>query len=430
MRKTWHSRGYMLAGTLTIGLLAGGLGVWGTQVKISGAVVTSGQIMVEMRQQVVQHPDGGVVGEILVRNGDEVAAGGILLKLDGFLLTSENEVLQQQLDEQSARAARLKAERDDREISFEASILARSEVEAKLQDVLDGQRRLFGARQTNLRTAMDTLDQRKHQIREEINGQNAQLTALQLESEILGEELDNMNILLERGLTEAPRVLALRREDARLQGRRGDLYAAVARNRGRISEIDIEQLRLQATRREEAITELRDLLIKRSELRERQLAILERLSRLEVRSPVGGVIHGMQIFSLGAVVQPGQTIVNVVPQDNELILSTRIDSLKIDSVYVGQAASIRLPALNSHETPELEGKVASVSPDVLVDQATGQSYYTADLTLDDGQLLRLNGKTLIPGMPVEAFIKTSDRTPLSYLVKPFSDYFYKAFRED
>ncbi len=420
----------MWVGFCTIALLLGGFGVWGTQVQIAGAVITSGQIMVEMRQQVVQHPDGGVVGKILVQNGDSVAAGDVLLSLDGFLLTSESDVLQQQLDEHSARAARLKGERDGVEIRFDAGLLERAESQPVVQEILDGQRRLAFARRATLNSALEALNERKQQISDEIGGQQAQLRALELEVEILGEELKNMEVLLAKGLAEASRVLSLRREDARLLGRRGDLLSTVARNQGRISEIGIEQIRLRDARREEAITQLRDLLTSQAGLRERQLAIWEQLSRLEIRAPVAGVIHGMQVFAVNSVVQPGQTILNVVPQNTDLILSTRVAAINIDSVYIGQVASIRFPALDSRTTPELIGRVASVSPDVLIDQVTGQSYYSADLTLDPGQLERLGGQVLIPGMPVEAFIKTSDRTPLSYLLKPLTNYFARAFREE
>jgi membrane fusion protein, type I secretion system len=430
MQPEGNSRGHIWAGFGTIALLLGGLGVWGTQVQIAGAVISSGQIMVEMRQQVVQHPDGGVVGDILVQNGDTVAAGDVLLSLDGFLLTSESGVLQQQLDEQSARAARLKGERDGVEIRFAAGLLERAESQPEVQEILAGQRRLATARVATLNSALDALNERKLQISDEIAGQQAQLRALDQEVDILGEELKNMEVLLAKGLAEASRVLSLRREDARLLGRRGDLLSTVARNRGRISEIGIEQIRLRDARREEAITQLRDLLTSQAELRERQLAIWEQMSRLEIRAPVAGVIHGMQVFAVNSVVQPGQTILNVVPQNTDLILSTRVAAINIDSVYIGQVASIRFPALDSRSTPELIGRVAGVSPDVLIDQATGQSFYSADLTLDPGQLERLGGQMLIPGMPVEAFIKTSDRTPLSYLLKPLSSYFARAFREE
>jgi membrane fusion protein, type I secretion system len=430
MQPDGKSRGHMWVGFSTIALLLGGLGIWGTQVQIAGAVISSGQIMVEMRQQVVQHPDGGVVGKILVQNGDGVAAGDVLLSLDGFLLTSENDVLQQQLDEHAARAARLIGERDGVEIRFDAGLLARAARQPAVQEILEGQRRLATARRATLSSALDALNERKQQISDEISGQQAQLRALDLEVEILGEELKNMEVLLEKGLAEASRVLSLRREDARLLGRRGDLLSTVARNRGRISEIGIEQIRLGDARREDAITQLRDLLTSQAELRERQLAIREQMSRLEIRAPVAGVIHGMQVFAVNSVVQPGQTILNVVPQNTDLILSTRVAAINIDSVYIGQLASIRFPALDSRTTPELIGRVASVSPDVLIDETTGQSFYSADLTLEPGQIERLNGQMLIPGMPVEAFIKTSDRTPLSYLMKPLTSYFSRAFREE
>ena len=428
-RPAWHITIPAYVGLAALVILVGGLGLWSTQTHLAGAIVATGTVEVQTNRQVVQHPDGGVVGEIFVRDGDKVAAGDLLLRFDDTFLVSEKAIVEGQLFELLARKVRLEAERDNAtsealEAGF-SELAAREPVPA---DLIEGQRRLFVSRNETLAQKIEHLHQQALQIEDEIKGTQAQLVALQRQLELIADELADQQSLLSRGLTAASRVSSLQREEARLNGEIGQLNATVARLRGEITGTGIEVLNLQSTRREEAITTLRDLQFQEVELAERRLSLTERLSRLDIRAPVAGTIYGSHVFALQSVVQPAEPMMYVVPQDTPLLIVAQVQTIHIDQVFTGQPAALRFQTFNQRQTPELEGHVKTISADVFADEATGLKFYRTELVVNDGQIKRLNGQTLLPGMPVEVFIKTDERTPLSYLVKPLSDYFTKAFR--
>ena len=430
MKMGWRTSRLSLIGVLAVILLFLGIGVWGTQATLAGAVIASGQIVVEARRQVVQHPDGGVVREILARDGDLVKAGAPLLRLDDVAARSERVIVQGQLAELRARATRLQAERDGREtVVFDQILAVPFEDEIDLAEIVRGQGNLFEARKTSQKEAVQSFREQQAQIENEILGQDVQVKSLEDQLVLIESELADQQSLLEKGLTQASRVLSLRRERARLEGQRGETTAAIARNKGRIAQIDIEILRLRSARREEAVTELRDVLIREAELKERDNGLSETLSRLDLRAPMDGMVHGMQIHALNAVIRPADPVLYIVPQTQEMVISARVDAQHVDSVHIGQEAVLRFAAFEARTTPELFGVVQQLSPDVLSDERTGQQYYNADIVPKPGEIERLNGLMLVPGMPVEAFIQTGERSPLSYLLKPFTDYFVKAFRE-
>ena len=428
-RPAWRITIPAFVGIAALVVLVGGLGIWSTQTHLAGAIVASGTVEVQSNRQVVQHPDGGVVGEIFVRDGDKVAAGDLLLRFDDTFLVSEKAIVEGQLFELLARKVRLEAERDDATSdALEAGFAELSSREPVPADLIEGQRRLFISRQETLAQKVEHLHQQSLQIEDEIKGTQAQLAALQRQLELIADELADQQSLLSRGLTAASRVSALQREEARLNGEIGQLDATVARLRGEITGTGIEVLNLQSTRREEAITTLRDLQFQEVELAERRLSLTERLSRLDIRAPVAGTIYGSHVFALQSVVQPAEPMMYVVPQDTPLLIVAQVQTIHIDQVFMGQPAALKFQTFNQRQTPELEGHVKTISADVFADEATGLKFYRTELVVNDGQIERLNGQTLLPGMPVEVFIKTDERTPLSYLVKPLSDYFTKAFR--
>ncbi|NNU81643.1 HlyD family type I secretion periplasmic adaptor subunit [Halovulum dunhuangense] len=417
-------------GFAALAILVIGLGGWSAMARISGAVVTGGMIEVEGNRQAVQHPDGGVIGDIRVIEGQDVTAGEVLLRFDDTLLRSELAIIEAQLFEGLARKARLVAERDGADApEFAPDLLAAATGSRDVQELIDGQRQLFFARRDSAEAEADQLRERIRQIERQIEGVGAQIAALSEQRSLIGEELADQQSLLERGLTQAGRVLALKRESARLGGLVGELQAREAQARAQISETGIQILRLTSTLREEAIAELRDLEVREFELRERRLAMLETLSRLDVRAPVSGIVYGRQVNSVGAVVRPADVLMYVVPQDEPLVIAARIETIHIDQVRVGQAASLRFPAFDQRMTPEIEGVVTRVSADAFTDQNTGIAYYTAELLPLPGETDKLGDRQLLPGMPVEAYIRTGERTPLNYLVKPLADYFNRAFRE-
>ncbi|MEW2915755.1 HlyD family type I secretion periplasmic adaptor subunit [Ruegeria sp. ANG10] len=429
-RPVWHITIPALVGFAALLILVGGLGIWSVQTRLAGAIISQGTIEVQSSRQVVEHPDGGVVGEIFVRDGDEVAEGDMLVRLDDTFLSSERTIVESQLFELLARRARLVAERDGGDAPALAALLD----EIQKQDDIDaeliaGQQRLFEARLETLDQQTQQLGKQRVQIDSEIEGTEAQLVSLRRQVELIQNELKDQQDLLQRGLTQASRVSALQREEASLTGEIGRLEAAVARLKGQISATEIEIVELTATRREEAITELRDVQTQIAELAERRLSLEERLSRLDIRAPVGGTVYGSQVFALQSVIQPAEPMMYVVPQDTPLLVAARVDAIHVDQLHIGQPVALRFPAFNQRETPEIDGRVITVSADTFTDDATGQTFYRAEVAPEDNQIERLNGQALLPGMPVETMIKTDERTPLSYMVKPMADYFNRAFRE-
>ena len=427
----WGAGGYIRFGIFCVALLAGGLGGWAATAKLKGAVISSGHLRVESQRQVVQHLDGGIVGEILVREGDLVAAGEVLIRLDGATLRSELAVLESQLYELMARRGRLTAEQTDSEsIAFDAELLAAAGTNPEVRALADGQQLLFEARLRTMAREIEVMRERQVQIREQITGSVAEIGSLERQSELIAEELVGQRTLLAKGLAKASQVLALDREAARLEGQRGQVVARAAQLKGQISELEIELLRLGAARREEAITKLRDLGFKELELKERRIALSERLSRLAVRAPLAGVVLDMTVFALKSVVRAAEPMLYIVPSDSALVVDARIDPIDIDSVRAGQDAVLRFSAFNTRTTPELFGIVSKVSPDAFIDETTKRSYYRAEVLLKEGELLKLDGQELVAVMPVEVFIQTGERTPINYLLKPITDYFNRAMREE
>lgn len=427
--RQWTAAGTLAAGFVALALLVAGFGTWASLSEIRGAVIASGQIEVEQNRQVVQHPDGGVVAEILVQEGDLVAPGQMLVRLDDQALRSELAVVEGQLLEVLARRARFEAERDGAEaLVFSDFLMASPNPVAP--ELMEGQARLYEARRETEAQEISQLERRKQQISDQISGLEAQQVAITQQLDLIARELTDQQSLLERGLAQATRVLALQREEASLNGRQGELTAAVAQAEGRITEIEIEILRMDATRREEAISSLRDLQFNEIELTERRNALLTRLDRLDIRAPVSGVVYGMQVFAPRSVIRAAEPVLFLVPQDRPLIITAQILPIHIDQVHAGQEVSLRLSAFDQRRTPELYGHVVQVSADAFTDEASRMSYYRAEIALDEGEAARLPaGMVLVPGMPVETFFGTDARTPLQYLLKPFTDYFAKAFRE-
>jgi HlyD family secretion protein len=428
----WSARGPLILGFLAIAVLVGGFGTWATTTRISGAIVAPGAIEVEQNRQVVQHLDGGIVASIEVREGDMVTVGQVLIRLDAEDLTSELTIVESQLFDLMARRGRLEAERDDaRDVVFAPELLAVAESNPDVAAILEGNRRLFRQRRDNLWSSVEQLEKRAAQIAAQIGGIDAQRGALDEQARLIAEELADQQTLLDKGLAQASRVSALQREQARLVGTLGEVIATSAGAEGRITEIEIEILRIQAQRREEASEALSQLEGRELELVERRRALRQRRDRLDIRAPVSGAVHAMQVFGAGAVIRPAEPVLFIVPQDRPLIIGVRVAPIHIDQIRVGQPVFLRFAAFDSRTTPELTGTVLSISPDALTDEATGQRFYRARIEMPEDETDKLPaGTTLIPGMPVEAYLRTGDRSPLAYLVKPLTDYFNKALRED
>lgn len=423
-------RPFVVLGYAALILLVFGLGGWGVMARISGAVIAMGTVEVQGNRQVVQHPVGGVVTEILARDGDVVEAGDVLLRLEGDAIKAEYEIVEGQLFELMARQDRLEAQRDVKDtITFDPELLARRADMPKLDELIIAQEQQFLARRDSLRREQSQLDERAGQIGNQIEGLEFQAAALREQVDLVGQELAAQETLMSQGLTQLTRVLSARRDLAQLKGSVGAAEAGIAENRAKIAEIDLEKLKLETQQREEAIAELREIEFRGIELRSRRHALDLEIDRLDIRAPVAGIVYGSTADTLRGVVRAAEPILYIVPQDVNLIARAQVEAAKIDQVHAGQDATLHFSAFDSRTTPVVAGKVTKVSADIFTDERTGQSYYRADIALDAHVLAELEGRRLVPGMPVEAFIATDERTPLGYLVKPMADYFNRAFRE-
>ena len=313
-------------------------------------------------------------------------------------------------------------------MEYPENLLELAKTDPGIARQMAGQTRLFAASRTALAQESEQLNEQIIQIDNRLAGTRAQLDALNHQKQLVGEELTNQQSLLERGLAQASRVLELRSEAASILGQIGKLNADMAEMRGQTAGIKIELVKLMTRRQQDAISTLRDLQYSGIELAQRQISLRDTLSRLEVRAPVSGIVYGSQVFALQSVVQQGAPIMYVIPQDQPLVIAARVDTINIDQVRIGQGASLRFTVFEQRRTPEVLGYVSKISADVITDEVTGLAFYAVELLPREGELAKLGDEILLPGMPVEAFIKTGDRSPLAFLTKPLMDYFARAFR--
>jgi HlyD family type I secretion membrane fusion protein len=324
----------------------------------------------------------------------------------------------------------LEAERGDSgTMQIPQELLTAAEGNDDLQALIAGQRSLFETRRDTLRQSIQQLEKQSEQVRQQVDGIDAQIAALNRQRDLIAEELEDQQSLLDRGLAQASRVLALQREAASLDGQVGELQASRAAAETRQTELDIQRLRLGAERREEAETELRDLGYRELELAERRRGLIEQINRLDIRSPAAGIVYNMQVTTPRSVVRPADPVLYVIPQDRPLVVSARLATINVDEVQAGQPVVLRFSAFSSRTTPEIDGVLGRVSADAMMDEATQMPYYRAEVTIPADQLAKLGDLALIPGMPVEVFIQTGERSPMAYLMKPLTDYFNRAFRE-
>jgi HlyD family secretion protein len=418
-----------LAGLVAVGALFGGFGVWAATTTLSGAVIAAGQVVVETNVKKVQHPTGGVVGEIRVQDGDQVAAGDLLLRLDETVTRANLSMVAKQLDQFEARNARLTAERDGlREIKFPTSLLERKD-NSDVAEVLVGERGLFDARRVAMEGQRSQLTERTAQLREEIRGLDAQVTSKRQQITLINQELEGVQKLYNQNLVPITRLTTLQREASRLHGEEGQLIAQIASSKGRIAETELQIIQIGLDLRREVATEQREVQAKIGEFTERKVTAEDQLKRIDIRAPQNGYVHQLAVHTVGGVINPGEPLMLIVPKADTLVVEARIAPHEIDQVRPGQIVTLRFSAFNSRTTPEILGVLSRVSADLTREQQTNMAYYTARITISDDEIKKLEDKVLLPGMPVEAFIQSGSRTALSYLIKPFEDQVMRAFRE-
>jgi HlyD family secretion protein len=420
---------YLVAGFVIIFALVGGVGVWAAQTEIAGAVIAQGTVVVESNVKKVQHPSGGIVGEIFVKNGDFVHAGDLLLRLDETLTRANLQMITKQLSELTIREARLVAERDGtREVLLPPALQA-SAANADVDEILKGERNLFDSRRDSRDGQKSQLRERISQLDQEFAGISGQIDAKAREIQLIAKQLQDLETLEEKKLVTASTMVALRREAARLEGEHGQLKSSAAQTRGRVTEIELQILRIDQDARTEIVKELRETQSKLAEYGERRVAAEDQLKRVELKAPQSGMVHQLAVHTVGGVINAGETVLLIVPDSDKLVVEAKISPHDIDQVIASRTAMLRFAAFNTRTTPELVGNIKSISADLAQDPRTGESYYTGRIEVTDAELKRLDGSKLVPGMPAEVHIKTRDRTALSYLVKPIEDQFSRAFRE-
>jgi membrane fusion protein, type I secretion system len=427
---TRHSmRRHLVVAAAVVFILVVGVGGWGATAVISGAVVASGSLVVDSNVKKVQHPTGGIVGELRVRDGDRVHAGDVVVRLDETVTRANLAIVTKGLGELMARKARLESERDGRDtIIFPAQLVADAG-DPDRAAAMDSERKLFDLRKTARSGQKAQLRERIAQLQEEIAGLTAQQIAKAKEIALIERELAGVRELWKQNLVQLNRLTALEREATRLDGERGQLIAAAAQAKGKIAETALQILQIDQDIASDVAKELREVDGKIGEFIERKVAAEDQLKRIDVRAPQDGTVFQLAVHTVGGVITAGDPIMLIVPEADNLSVEAKVNPQDIDQLQLNQKAMLRFTAFNARTTPEIEGTVTRISADTSTDQRTGQSYYTVRIGMAADQVERLGDVKLLPGMPVEAFVQTGDRTMLSYLMKPLHDQFVRAFRE-
>ena len=422
-------RRHMLVGLVIVIVLAGGVGGWAGTMKLSGAIIASGSIVVESNVKKVQHPTGGIVGEVRVTDGDRVKAGQILVRLDDTVTRANLAIVTKGLSELEARKARLESERDgDENVKFPPELLAHAN-DPDVKSIIDGERKLFELRRNARIGQKAQLRQRIGQLNEQIRGFQAQKEAKKNQIELIGREMIGVEDLWKHKLVPISKLTELEREKARLDGESGALIAQTAEAGGKISETELQIIQIDRDLSSEVAKETREIDGKIGEFIERKITAEDQLKRVDIRAPQEGMVFQSTAHTVGGVITPGETIMLIVPEAAELAVEAKVNPQDIDQLQLGQDALLRFSAFNVRSTPELNGKVTRISADASTDQRTGQSYYTIRIALPPKEVARLGEVKLLPGMPVEAFVQTGERTMLSYLTKPLHDQLLRTFRE-
>jgi HlyD family secretion protein len=422
-------RFYIRLGLGAVLLLGGGVGGWASVTEIAGAVIAPGTLVVDSHVKNVQHATGGIIAEIDARDGDRVKAGDFLLRLDRTVPAANLAVVSKALDQLMARKARLDAERrGDNAIVFPSELLGRI-ADPEVAEAVEGEKQHFETRRTSRAGQKSQLGERIAQLEKEISGDVAQADAKSKEIALEQRELVSVRALWAKKLISIDRLTSTEREATRLDGERGQLVAAQAQAQGKIAETRLQIIQIDLDHSTEVNSDLRDIDGKMGELLERKVAAEDQLKRVDIRAPQDGVVQQSLAYTIGGVVTPGQTIMQVVPDTDSLAVEAKIAPSDIDKLWVGQQASLRFSAFNTRTTPQIEGVVERTSPDITTDQRTGLSYYTVRIRTTTAEVARLGEVKLVPGMPVESFIKTEDRSVMSYLVKPLRDQITRAFRQ-
>ena len=420
---------HTLAGLVIVIVLAGGVGGWAGTMTLSGALIAQGSIVVDTNVKKVQHPTGGIVGELRVRDGDRVKQGDIVVRLDDTVTRANLAIVTKGLDELSARKARLESERDGADtVKFPPGLLARTN-DPEIAAIVDGERKLFELRYSARTGLKAQLRQRIEQLNEEVRGLKAQRESKEKESRLIEREKDGVYDLWKQKLVPLTKLTELERAAVRLEGEAGQLVAQTAQVAGKVSETELQIIQIDRDLSSEVAKETREIDGKIGEFVERKVTAEDQLKRIEIRSPQDGMVFQSNVHTVGGVITAGDAMMLIVPDADNLTVEAKVNPQDIDQVRTGQVALLRFSAFNQRMTPEIYGTVTRISADASTDQRTGQTYYTVRIAMSAEEVAKLGDVRMVPGMPVETFVQTGDRTMISYFVKPFHDQLMRMFRE-
>ena len=422
---------FLTMGFVAIFFLIGVGLIWGSLATIKGAIIAPGVVVVEGKPKTLQHLDGGIVGEIYVKDGDAVKEGDVVMRLDPTMLGANEDLVNTRLREAVARVSRLEAERDGRgAITWPADLISAKD-DPIVVSAMVGQDKLFKARRIAAFGQVKQLQQRIAQFKDQIDGLNSLISSKNNQAMKIREEAEAKRVLVEKGWLAKPVILTLEREELRLKGDVANHQSEIARLYNSISETEVQILQLRRERQAEVLTELRQVETEVSDFREQLTTASDQLRRIDVIAPVTGKVHNMTVTTIGGVVSPGQEIMQIIPADDRLIIEAQVEPADIDQIYPGQKTTVRLSAFNMRTTPEMNGLVIQSSADRIIDQVTGLPYYSVKVEIPPEELARLpENLTLLPGMPAESFMQTDSRSVLSYILKPATDAMDHTFREE
>ena len=415
-------------------LFFGGVGGWAATAKLTGAVIGQSTLVVESSIKKVQHPNGGIVGQIFVKEGSVVKEGDVLIRLDDTVTRSSLASTRSQLDEARALEARLLAERDGAEsVTFPPEILSRMD-EPVVAAAVRGQEKLFQSRRTGRNGQKAQLRERVIQSQEEISGFIAQQQSKENEIRLMRDELEGVSQLYQQKLVNIQRYTGVQRDQARIDGERGQLISRIASARAKISETELQILQLEQDFLTEVLKELRETQGQIAVLGEKLVTAEDQLKHIDIRAPQSGAVHQLTVHTIGGVVANGEAVMQIVPLADKLIVEAKISPQDIDQVALGSSTTVRIMAGNQRTMTDLFGAVTHVGADLTKDrdqanQSNNQPYYLVRVSLPEQEVARLKELRLVPGMPAEIFIRTHERTALEYLLKPLNEQVSRAFRE-
>jgi HlyD family secretion protein len=422
-------RRHILAGSILVAVLVIGLGGWASTAQISGALIAQGSIVVDTNVKKVQHPTGGVVGELFVRDGDHVKAGDVLIRLDETVTRANLAIVNKGLIELYARKARLAAERDGADTMAVPPEVANRQREPEVKEALASERKLFDLRHQDRVGQKQQLQERITQLQQQISGLAAQQSAKDKGIALTEQELQGVRDLWQKNLVQLNRLTSLQRDEARLEGERGQIVAQAAEVKGKIAEIQLQIIQVDQDLSSDVAKELREIDSKIGEYVERKVTAEDQLKRTDIRAPQDGIVFQSTANTVGGVVAAGDPMMMIVPESDNLTVEVKVDPKDIDQIQFGQSVMLRFSSFNMRTTPEINGAVSRIAADTSTDQRTGQSYYLVRIAMPAHEIKRLGDMRLTPGMPVEAFVETGTRTMMSYLLKPLHDQLMHAFRE-